>query len=402
MFNQDLIETLETLLFNMGDKKTGHKEIDKNFKEFYQYYDAPQVLKGWDFRTHKIMEAKENNMMYHADLDTPYSTCHHRCKYCFVGQGDLDPRFKDLKPLEVHEWANLVRELSEEGVKSVKIVGAGETLLDSRLFQLLEILQEADIVPVIFTSGDIIGDDEFSQRVHNINGDQLVDRILDLGASFMIKFDSPISSIQDELVNTKKYSEKRNNAIKKNLRNKKIRENPEDGVRMGLETNLGGHNIKDIFHMYALRKLLGVYVDVCLTMDCNKFKKNGSKLTGITQEDVENVYFGIYYMNKILEIPYEGISPYIGGVLCSQVSLSNIYVNYGGEIFFSCCGNDERIGNFRQNNISDIRRISEKISLKKYGHLDIMHGCPFREEAGIIHDGLYEKVEQNLKFICPN
>jgi hypothetical protein len=385
------------VLKNIKKRKTGNKVIDDLFREFYSPGNAPEVLNGWDFRPEKVNQAFQNNSMYHADIDTPNRTCKLSCEYCFVHG---DSRYKGQNLLSPSEWKDSMTQLSEEGVESVKIVGQGETTDDPRFFEYLEHLNKLAITPVVFSAGYIFGNDDVSRRVHGISGDDVIDRTLDLGASVMIKYDSPRAEVQDRLVRKPGYTEKRNEAIKRFLRR-----NIRDGEtsRFGLETNLGLHNFGDVSDIYSLRHLVGLYPDICLTMDCGALERimGEDKVSGLTRKQIEEVYAGIHFLNENLGMRDNGVSPYIGVMKCSQVSLPSLYLTGGGDIYFACCGDTkDKIGNVREMSIKEAREKAKEIS-SNYS-LGFLHGCPFREEVGVIHNDLERNSNERMRKLRRN
>jgi len=382
-----------TVLENIaGEGRTGNPEIDSLFGPYYGSQEPPEIIKGWDFRPAAVDQAFDHGVMYHADIDTPNRRCILNCEYCFV-RGDS--RFGGLTLLSVDEWTRAMQGLKGEGVESVKIVGMAETTHDPRYFLFLEILQELGITPVVFSAGYVYGDNQWASKVHGMSGEEMIQKTLDLGASIMVKFDSLRSDVQDKIVRVDGYSHKRDEAIRRFLEIGNLGYGAAS--RFGLEVNLGEHNVDDIFAVYALRKLAGIYVDICLSMDCGALGaiQTRDAISGLSNEQVAEVIAGILFMNQTLDIRDDGVSPYIGVMRCSQVSLPSLYINGGGNIYFACCGNTKRLlGNARETSIQDAREQAIKIS-QEYA-LPRLHGCPFREEAGIIPLDLEQNVTIRL------
>ena len=210
----------------------------------------------------------------------------------------------------------------------------------------------------------VFGDDNICNSIHRMSSKDLIKETLDLNTSIMVKFDSPHSIIQDKIARSPGYSHKRNKAIVNFLEHGALLESNQ--ARFGLEVNLGAHNVKDIYSIYALRFLAGIYPDICLSMVCDSLNKlmTGSQISGLSHAEIEDVMAGILFINNTFGIKDYGFSPFFGVLKCAQISLYSMYLTGGGDIYFSCCGNTkEKIGNYRDIGIqarSEERRVGKE------------------------------------------
>ncbi|MEM2974490.1 MAG: radical SAM protein [Candidatus Micrarchaeia archaeon] len=148
-------------------------------------------------------------------------SCHLRCKYCFAESGGID-RCKEN--LAIGQILGFLNEFAEMGGERIGIVGAGEPFHPENIEDLFEILEWGKINNIkitVFTSGDLITE-KILDRLDNYKNIVL-----------LIKFNSQIAEIQDELVNSKKYTERRTAAM-----NRLISRGYNDGKRLGIVTSI--------------------------------------------------------------------------------------------------------------------------------------------------------------------
>lgn len=363
-------------------ESTGNSVVDTIFQPFFTKNQYVEILQGWDFREETVSESIRTGSLFHADIDTPFKNCRLSCEYCFV-RGDK--RYKHQTMLTMPEWSAAMKDLAAEGLKSVKIVGQGEVTEDPAFLKYLTVLSDLGVHAIVFTAGYVFGDDEICTSIHHVGARDLIKETLDLGTSVMVKFDSPRSDIQDRIVRSSGYAKKRNTAIVNFLEHGNLTASNQS--RFGLEVNLGAHNAQDIYSIYALRFLAGIYPDICLSMVCDSLDglMTGSRISGLTHAEIEDVFAGILFVNSALGIRDYGVSPFFGVLKCAHVSLGSLYLTGGGDIYFSCCGNTRgKIGNYREMGIPAARQ--QALRLRESYNLPVLHDCPFRLEAGFLDD----------------
>lgn len=116
-------------------------------------YEAPPILKGLHFSKEKIQKAKKENKLLSLSIETS-NTCNLNCIYCYVDAGK-----KKTDELLIDNYKLIVDQAKQIGVETINIVGAGEPLLDKRLFKILDYIEENKIYSVLFTNCTLITPD---------------------------------------------------------------------------------------------------------------------------------------------------------------------------------------------------------------------------------------------------
>jgi len=148
-------------------------------------------------------------------------SCHLRCKYCFAESGGIDNCKDNLTTSQILGYLN---EFAEIGGKRVGIVGAGEPFHARNIEDLFAVLgwaKSRDIKTTIFTTGDLITDNMLDKLDNYKN------------IVLLIKFNSQIVEIQDELVNSKGYANRRDETLAR-----MIKRGYNDGKRLGIVTSI--------------------------------------------------------------------------------------------------------------------------------------------------------------------
>jgi len=391
------------------------------------------AIVGWQFhRTiiQKYLESKHPRLLT-MDFDFPSTKpCNLRCKYCFINT-DKRQQKNEKQSFQGRLDANTLRDVficaSELGCQSAKLVGDQEPLLEEDFLPFVEYLSEKlHIWLVLFTNGTVLSDDNLCNRIHGMDPKSFIKRLFELRVSVMLKFHSFSNEIEDNLVGVKGYASRRNVALDHLIEagfNKppafsKPEEKlvmtglegdtiPETWTRLGLESVIMPQSIQDAEKIYSLKKKKRLYIDldppvpIGLTRSQKIRKKNGIH---VPQEQLLDLACRIYALNKEMDIPFEGASPYFGGLPCSQLPYS-LYVNAMGRIY-PCCGCPDIEADGRSDylgHISEAQALAKAIKLnpyrrhyEKYGHAystspfskktyegyGIFHGCPYRDRAG--------------------
>jgi len=107
-----------------------------------------QVLKADD----------ENYMMLSLGLTTSPG-CNMRCIFCYSDSGtkEAGKQIKDTMTLKDFEKA--ISESAKLGAQSVILVGIGETLMDNKIRQIIEMISANGMFPLVFTNGVLLDKD---------------------------------------------------------------------------------------------------------------------------------------------------------------------------------------------------------------------------------------------------
>ncbi|MCW4023045.1 MAG: radical SAM protein [Candidatus Bathyarchaeota archaeon] len=113
-----------------------------------------QVLKAND----------EKHMMLSLGLTTSPG-CNMRCVFCYSDSGTKEAgnKIKDIMTLKDFEKA--ITESAKMGAQSVILVGIGETLMDNKIRQIIEMVSSNGMYPLVFTNGTAL-DKDMVQFLH--------------------------------------------------------------------------------------------------------------------------------------------------------------------------------------------------------------------------------------------
>jgi MoaA/NifB/PqqE/SkfB family radical SAM enzyme len=351
---------------------------------------------GWNFSEEKLQ--KNRGKILTLDIDVG-GTCSLNCPHCFRRNGCLGKlNLDDMSDLEI---LGIVKQAKKLGLESVKFLGAAEPFENPMFLDFLEELKKIDVIPLIFTKGHVIGDDNFAKKYFHHKGiensEQLVRRLKELGARILLGFNSFNTKKQDAMVgNIEGYTIKRNRAFELLVKAGFNKPNP---THMCLAVNpVTRQNYDEIVEIYKWGRVRNLYVVVTPTMVAGRASVLSlQKSITPSKDKLVDLYTEIYKFNvekgiqTIKDIKENGISSYAGGVPCNQVGCG-MYVRLDG-IVLRCPGDDITIiGNVRNEPIERIWKRSENLN-KWAGNYN--YHCPAKD-GKIIPNGFYGEVIERL------
>ena len=330
-------------------------DIPERYKTFPDNY--VNDINDWGF-SESIIAANQGRLL---TLDIDYGdVCSLNCPSCFRRDNSID----DSKhALGFDDLVGLIKEAKTLGLRTVKFLGAGEPFENAGFLEFLRFLKNEEVVPLIFTKGHVIGNDELVKYYFGdigiTTGKELVDAVYDCGAGVMLGFNSFDSHLQAKMVGSDiSYVAARDRALML-LDNKGFaNSNP---TRLSLAANpVTKRNINEALDIYKWGRLRNYYVIVAPTMISGRAKKADRwKTISADPDDLIELYTKIYSFNiekgiqTLAQIKREGISAYAGGHPCNQVS-TGLYVTLNGKVL-SCPGSEENIeGNVWESSLTDI------------------------------------------------
>lgn len=283
------------------------------------------------FRDDEIKLARENNQLLSLEIEFG-SRCNLRCIYCYAG----DNLFRDNE-LELEEMFDVISQAKALGAKKIIYIGAGEPLLDNKLVSVIKYVHKLGLGHILFTNATLINS-------------ELADFFYSHKLVVVVKY----SSLNQETFDLLSASPGSYKAMQRGLNYLFKAGYPDSGHHLGVETVISNHNLKDIpeLWLWARRKNILPYVE-CMTYkgsvvarhdlypDKQTIQTLFEKLSRIDLEE-----FGLYWN------PY----PPIAGFACRR-HLYSCLVNSQGFIQ-PCVGIDLKIGNIREQKLSDIIKSS--------------------------------------------
>jgi len=320
-------------------------------------------IEGWWFSNKEIEEANKNDKMLTLDLDVG-KACNLDCGYCFA-QTQCEQRSHYVKET-TERVIKLLDEAADLGVKSIKIVGAGEPTMFPGLIKVLEHAHKLGIESIIFTGGHILGADGENNmakkafKSEGINdGLELAKRLKDLGASFVVKFLTFDPELQQRLVEKEgkplpfDYVSLRDKGL---INLVKLGLNKESVTRLGVDCLLMKQNYKEAVDLFKFFNERNIFCVLNGSMDCGNTTVDVSTFDDspyiLNPEVVEYTALALYKYCKENNIPYgDRISPYFTSPVCSQLN-HGMFVGDNGDT--KVCPGGPIVGKYKSGNLKEI------------------------------------------------
>ena len=326
-----------------GFKTLSIKTNHQNFRFGYN---------GGTFLEDEIRDALIKGYPLTMDLAIP-GKCLNNCIYC--GYYEVN---KDIK-LTQPEIINLIDQFGELGGKSVKILGEGEPLLRKDIFKILEVISSKNIIPVLFTCGDVIGNDSIARKIHRLSGLEVAKILNELKVTIMLKYEAS-GLKQDEIVRRKNYHEMRDNALEILL---KLRFNRFSPTRLGFGIVLLKENMNEIKEVYRYSIDNNIYPLICPIMPIGKMIScNERAAISPDQVSIKEFHKELCKIRKSMGIIISNISDFPGCLPC-DISRTGLYVDDTGNV--KVCEADETVGNIKNEVLASTW---EKINEFKWTH----------------------------------
>ena len=299
---------------------------------------------GWGFDESTIKD--NSGKLLTLDIDFG-NKCSLNCPFCFRKNNSVDTNDRGLRS---DDLIRVVMEAKQLGLRSVKLLGAGEPLENPGILDFLHVLKNLGIVPIIFSKTGILGDDKAVARLFGIyeirSAHHLIEELKQCGASVVVGFNSFNHRIQSQMAgNGPDFLQKRNRSVDLLVEAGFNQSNP---TRLALGIHpITTQNYKEAFRIYKWARLRNIYAIVTPTMVSGLMK--GDKWKSITPnaDELIDLYTKIYRFNietKLMsfeQVAHEGISAYAGGLPCNQVA-AGLYVTLNG-VVLSCPGCEDNV-----------------------------------------------------------
>ena len=360
---------------------TGRESVIDHFGK--NYFDG---IEGWQFPIVTIKKYNQGGKLLTMDLDIP-CPCKLNCNYCFAKESAYYRPQAGDRPLTMQKIKQSLLEAKAMGLKSAKIIGFGEPFENSKIFDFIEFASSYDIHLVIFTSAYTLGERTFGE-----NKKKVIDFLFDHKVSLMIKFHTLDQRKEVEIIGYEKYPAQRDEILRLFLEHGGF--NNASPTRLGLENVIATGNVDELAAIYEYFKIYrNVHIDIDPPVPVGRTTtKEECQQIGLSEEKLLELYKRIYFINKKFNVPFLGISPFIGNPPCSQLP-NGLYLTLSGKVM-SCCGGNEQYGD-----VNDGESIAE-IFLRnphRFKSENVYHNCPYREKAGILSVDFIEKINQLIQ-----
>lgn len=348
-----------------------YPEIPMSFKTMVPL-DFVNDLDGWSLTKDKVINSK--GRLIHLDVDFGMS-CSLKCPMCFRKDGNIDNHsiFLDNSRL-----TDTILEAKNIGLESVRILGAGEPFENDGIIKFLAWLKDEKLKPVVFTQG------------HCIN-ERLAEKIAETNTSIMMRYDSFDEKIVTQSTGRGGMKVKKDHALEILADVGLNRHNP---THLGIVAPITSYTIDGIFEVYRFFRERNIYPLIPFIACAGRsVLPDGSIKDDAGEEKKIELAMRIYKYNLSKGIPYEGISPYLGGHICTLLS-NGFYLTSTG-LALRCEGDDTSIlGDLKSQSIAEIWENSQ--NNRRFGGRYNYH-CP-PKDGRTIPNGFYKKVEEKLRI----
>ncbi len=328
------------------------------FQTSFQNY-----IKGWNETNEIIQDAESNHRLLYLNMDFG-DGCTLRCPHCFTHEGAIDARGRT--PLPFERLKDAILEAKTLGLKCVRILGRGEPTQwvynphrkavgnipaeGEDVIDFVKFLHANNIIPLIFTRGQILGDDAkiawAFNGAHGVrNGENLVRLLYENGVSLFIGLSSIFPEINNEMVGLPDSSRfNYDSACRRSLMLAATAGfNKSNPTRLAVEMPITNLNIVEMAVRYILFQMLNISPCTNVYMVAGRAMTYGlGEITDPPQEQFLDYYAMVTRFAHNMGI-ISKIGPYAGTKECHDVS-SGMYLTLNGDIY--PCPGYEGIQNF--------------------------------------------------------
>lgn len=330
--------------------KPAHKILSGSVVRYDENH--PYGYHGGTFSAEALEKAEKSNIPLTLDLAIP-GKCLNNCVFC--GYYKVNTTGK-LTPSEI---GSIFRQFKNLGGESIKILGEGEPLLRTDILDLVEDIHRLGLTPVLFTCGDVIGDDKLAKKIHGVAGYEIALRLKRSECTVILKYEG---KYQDDIVQQKGFSTLRNRALKMLL---ELEFNSFFPSRLGFGTVLLRKNIREIPKIFRYALENNIYPLICPLMPIGKTKeKECREQLAPSREETREHRNELVAIRSKYGINHDAVSDFPGGLPC-DVARAGFYIDDVGKAFL--CESDEFVGNIRDQSLKILwGKINSKKD-KKYG-----------------------------------
>ncbi len=325
-------------------------------------------IRGWNSSELELREADETGAMLYLNMDLGMR-CTLNCPHCFTMDGAIDARGRNFVSYSLLK--ERIVEAKEIGLKAVRILGRGEPTqwiarnrdaedTGGDFMDFIKFLHENDITPLVFTRGQIIGNDSaaanFYGGTHGVwTGDDLVKALHEMNVSVFLGVSSIFPDVNNEMTGRGKqgdYDPWCRRALSMCIAAGFHRNNP---THLAVESPITTLNIHEMPVRYVLFQALNVSPCMNVYMVTGRVQALGlDNVTDPTQEQFIDIYCTVAYFMRRMGIRGR-LGPYAGTKECHDVS-NGMYLTLNGDVY-PCPGFDNAqslVGSIRTHSLKKI------------------------------------------------
>jgi MoaA/NifB/PqqE/SkfB family radical SAM enzyme len=303
-----------------------------DWKYGYQFpSDFENYVRGWNASDDVLEKAKEEKSLLYLNMDLGYG-CSLKCPHCFSMEGEIDKRGR--KSLDYKRLLYQIREAKKIGLIAVRILGRGEPTEFRPMVDFIEFLHSEGIIPLIFTRGQVLGNDEHAKKIFKgykgiHSGMDLVKKLAECEASVVLGYSSLFAEINDEMVGKIGHTPVNRLALKRLIEAGFADSNP---TRLGVESPITNLNYKEMPVRFTFFQRLNVSPVMNVFMVTGRTQTlNCLELYDPNPDEYRDLYALITYMMWQMGINTR-IGPYTGTKECHDVS-NGLYLTLNGDVY---------------------------------------------------------------------
>ncbi|MCX6579976.1 MAG: GAF domain-containing protein [Candidatus Aminicenantes bacterium] len=269
----------------------------------------PPQLIGYTFSAQQAHDTKKANRLLSLRLETSL-ICNSRCIYCCNDSGR-----KKGEEISFEKKKEILEEALHLGAESIVFIGGGEFLCYDRYPELLKLVYELKMTPVIFTNGIKIDK-------------QTAEFLKETNSTIIVKLDSLDRQIQDKMSGMDGAFDHIFLALD-NLRYAGYRHNKEDkNLKIGASAVVTNWNIKGIPDFWRYCRENGIFPNLELLIPNGRARGREDLMP--KKEDISDLKDKLLDIDRQLGYEWIPYTPRIGSG-CLQL-LYSLYITYDGYI----------------------------------------------------------------------
>jgi CheY-like chemotaxis protein len=332
--------------------------------------DHENYVAGWNASEAELERAEREGSLLYLNLDLGRG-CTLNCPHCFTVEGDIDERGR--KPVPYARLKECMLEAKTLGLKAVRILGTGEPTQwiarDDRdmaeegdFIDFIRFLRANDIVPLVFTRGQVIGNDKLLRAYYRgaygiDSGEQLVEALRQVDASVFMGVSSIYPDVNNELVGRgalADYDPWCKKTLRLLVRAGFQTSNP---TRFAVESPITTLNIREMPVRYVMFEALNISPCMNVFMVTGRTKTYSlEEIAGPPEAEFLDVYAEIAHFMRRMGIR-DRLGPYAGIKECHDVS-NGMYLTLNGDLY-PCPGYEsvqDCVGSIRTHGITEVWR----------------------------------------------
>jgi len=334
---QDILKTANQLREEIG----GAWRQSLPFQPDFQNY-----IKGWNASDTELKDAAEQGKLLYLNMDFG-DGCTLQCPHCFTRDGAIDRRGREM--VNFNLLKERILEAKELGLIAVRVLGRGEPTqwvarkADGQpkpgedMIDFFTFLHEHEITPLVFTRGQVIGDDEKVRRfyggAHGVHsGRDLAKLLRKLDVSIFYGLSSIVQLINNEMVGfgkSQQYDAWCRNGLRLLIEEGFNHDNP---TRLAVESPITNLNVAEMLVRYVLFQMLNISPCMNVYMVAGRAMTYGlGEITDVPQDEFLDMYAGVTYFMRRMGIKGE-IGSYAGTKECHDIS-NGLYLTLNGDIY---------------------------------------------------------------------